>query len=158
MQLRSMRTLSIITFALVTHLVMGQQPSDRRENLKLVDKATYEAYKTSYPITRDTLNQYPDSVLIQGIMVDFTQGISCGYFCGCGTIKVRLTEKVESYQKPFIYVAHPCRIDMTDELTKVRSWTLYKLPMNDTRCYWTEVPMNKFDTSGLPFYVMKNHK
>jgi hypothetical protein len=153
-----MRVFGIILLIFLTHLAMGQQPSDRRENIKAIDEVAYEKYKTSYPITRDTLNQYPDSVTIQGVLVDFTQGISCGKFCGCGTIKVKLTQKSGIYQERLFFVGHPCFIKMTDELTNEHSWTLYKLPMDDTRCYWTGVPMNKFNTKGLPFYVMKNHR
>ena len=109
----------------------------------------------NFPITRDTLNKFPDSVEIEAILADYTLGTSCGILCGCGSLKMRVTKKNELYREEFIYVGMPCfnSKEMVKEFEKSKKLKLYKISMNDKRCYWTEVPMNKFDTKGLPFYT-----
>ena len=95
-------------------------------------------------------------------MVDYTLlGFSCGVICGCGTLKLELTKGNNIYSEKFIYVGIPCldSKDMVKKFRKPGTWKLYKIPMDDRRCYWTGFPMNKFDTKGLPFYTFgKPHK
>ena len=110
--------------------------------------------KSDYPITRDTLNRYPDSLIVEGIMTDYNLGIKCGVLCGCGAIKIQLTDPHLLYKEAFVYVGVPCFGEMTDSLEKKQQWKLYKIPINDTACVWTEVPRNKFDSKGVPFYTM----
>ena len=155
--------LTILSLVLLTNLAFGQNDTvtnlnyDRRNIIKSVDTLAYNKYKSSYAITRDTLNVFPDSLIIEGKLVDYTMGISCGFFCGCGTFKIRLTKQNNNYKSTFIYVGVPCLTNLPKGIKKRVTWTLYKLPMNDKRCYWTEVPMNKFDTNGLPFYTLTRY-
>lgn len=109
-------------------------------------------------ITRDTLNRFPDSVFIKGKMVDYTlQGCACGVICGCGTIKIKLSENNPHYKAAFIYVAIPCFEKMEETYLKAQSWKLYKLPLNEKSCFWQEHPTNKFHTKGLPFYTLEKY-
>ena len=152
--------ISILSLFLLTNYAFGQNArtananSDRREIIKSVDSSAYNRFKSSYPITRDTLNIFPDSIIIEGELIDYTLGFSCGVLCGCGTLKIKLAKKDDSYKQAFIYVGVPCLNVLPNELKKKTNWTLYKLPLNNNRCCWTEVPMNKFDTKGLPFYTL----
>jgi hypothetical protein len=161
--MHSMKILLVILVGLMTvnTVVQGQSETktrDRRENIKVIDPNAHESYKTSYPITRDTLNQFPDSLSIYGKLVDFTLGVSCGYFCGCGTMKIKLTRPNEAYKYEYLYIAFACFNLLPKEIRKRRQWAIYKLPLDDMRCYWTEIPMNKFDTGRLPFYIVKDHR
>ena len=110
----------------------------------------------TFPITRDTLDQFPDSLAIEAKLVDYTLGISCGYLCGCGTLKLTLTKKEGLYPYDKIYVGVPCLTILPTEWKRKKKWTLYKLPLNDKTCFWTEATMNKFDTKGLAFYTLTN--
>ncbi len=136
----------------------GTNPnSDRREIIKSVDKNAYNKFKSSYPIIRDTLNAFPDSIIVEGKLIDYTIGVSCGVFCGCGTFKIKLAKQYDNYKHAFIYVGVPCLNVLPKGIKKKGNWTLYKLPLTDNRCFWTEVPMNKFDTNGLPFYTLTRY-
>jgi hypothetical protein len=119
---------------------------DRRDALKIIDTALYARFKWSYPITRDTLNKYPDSITIDGRIVDYTLGATCGYFCGCGTLKIRISQKMAGYAKDYVYVAVPCLSFLSDSLKNQRHWVLFKIALNDQTCFWTALPVNKFDT------------
>src|SRR5206468_10216628 len=59
-------------------------------------------------VTRDTLNQYPDSLLIEGKIVDYSDGASCGGFCESGSLKIQLQQNNNSYSHTYIYVLVPC--------------------------------------------------
>lgn len=111
--------------------------------------------KSDYPITRDTLNRYPDSLIVEGSMTDYNLGVPCGVLCGCGAIKIKLTDPHPLYKELFIYVGMPCFNKLPDSLKQKQTWALYKIPINDTACFWTEAPVNKFDSKGVPFYTMQ---
>jgi hypothetical protein len=155
--------ITILSLFLFSNFTFGQNTSgtkpnsDRREMVKSVNTSAYNKFKSSYALTRDTLNAYPDSLIIEGKLIDYTMGVSCGIFCGCGTFKIKLTKQCDNYKQTFIYVGVPCLNVLPEGLKKKNNWTLYKLPMNDKSCYWTEVPMNKFDTKGLPFYTLTKY-
>ena len=155
--------IAISSLLLFTNFTFGQNASktnpdfDRREIIKSVDTGAYNKFKSSYPITRDTLNIFPDSIIVEGKLIDYTIGLSCGIFCGCGTFKIKLAKQYDNYKHTFIYIGVPCLNVLPKGLKKKNNWTLYKLPINDNRCFWTEVPMNKFDTKGLPFYTLTKY-
>src|SRR5262245_29428681 len=120
------RYLYILIFSTITYLSIGQTNNN-------------EAIRR-YPITRDTLNAYPDSLMIEGKLVDYTLGLTCGVFCGCGTLKVILTKQNYYYAYDYIYVGVPCFSFVPNELMAKTKWILYKLPFNDNSCFWTEAP------------------
>jgi hypothetical protein len=111
----------------------------------------------SRPITRDTLNIFPDFVTVEGKLVDYTLGINCGVFCGCGTLKIKLVKQSIKYHEEFIFVAVPCLSLLPFNLNSKRYWSLNKLAISDNSCCWVEVPSNKFDTKGIPFYTLLNY-
>jgi hypothetical protein len=111
----------------------------------------------NYPITRDTLNKYPDSLIIAGNVVDYSSGYPCELTLACGTLKIKITAGNTLYKEPFIYVAVPCLNIIPDSLKNKNNWVLYKLPVADFSGYWNAV-INKFDTQGQPFYTMTNRK
>jgi len=146
-------TLLSFVFAIIN--VHAQSTYDRTDMLKVIDSNMHKAYKASYPITRDTLNQYPDSLEVEGLMVDYSLlGFPCGYFCGCGAIKIKLISANPLYKEEFIYVGMPCFNVLPDLTRQQKKWKVYKIPLKDNSCYWTEVPINKFDSKGIPFYTM----
>lgn len=110
------------------------------------------------PLTRDTLNRFPDSITIQGKLIDYKLGFSCGITCGCGTLKIKLTQKNAAYVHDFIYVAEPCMNTLPNNFKTTTTWKLYKLPITENSCFFTELPMNKFDTKGLAFYTLINRQ
>jgi hypothetical protein len=131
---------------------MGQVSRTPAERLELLDSLKGTSM-TSFPITRDSLHIYPDSLKVTGTVVDYTLG-SCRYFCGCGALKLKLHTKVAGYPFEHIHVAIPCFNELTKEIADKTEWSLYEIPMNDLRCFWTEWPRNKFPTFGVPFYVL----
>lgn len=106
-----------------------------------------------FPITRDTLNKFPDYLVIQGEVVDFNLGISCGIFCGCGAIKIKLSKPNPNYPYGYIYLGMPCFDKFTMKLKAKKYWRLNKIRLDDKSCFWREMPQNKFDSKGLPFYT-----
>jgi len=162
-KMRIKHFISILSLLLLTNYTFGQNAnrintnSDRREIIESVDSSAYNKLKSSYPITRDTLNAFPDSIIVEGKLIDYTIGFSCGVFCGCGTLKIKLAKQYDNYKQAFIYVGVPCLNVLPKELKEKTKWTLYKLSISDNRCFWTEVPMNKFDTKGLPFYIFTKY-
>jgi hypothetical protein len=125
---------------------------DRRDALKAIDTNLYANFKRSYPITSDTLNKYPDSITVEGQIVDYTLGATCGYFCGCGTLKIRINQKLPNYARNYVYVGVPCLSFLPDSLKNQQHWVLFKIALNDRTCFWTQLFVNKFDTKGIPFY------
>jgi hypothetical protein len=106
-----------------------------------------------YPITRDTLNIFPDSLLVDGEVVDYNIGRPCGIFCGCGAIKIRLTKPNPNYPFDFIFLGIGCMDEFPEKLSTRKTWSLSKIQLNDHSCFWTEDPNSKFDSNGLPFYT-----
>lgn len=110
----------------------------------------------NYPITRDTLNSFPDSVIIEGELIDYSIGLTCGTICGSGALKVKVIKPSQVYKPAYIFVVVPCLSNVPNELKRKIRWELSKLQFNDDRCFWAEGPVNKFDTNGIPFYVLEN--
>jgi len=134
----------------------GQNGYDRRDMLKLIDTTLYNNFKTSYPIVRDTLNQFPDSLIVEGEIADYITGVSCGVFCGSGALKIKLTKANAKYAHDFLFIGVPCFSECPDTFKTRKIWTVSKISLTDHSCYWTEVPVNKFDSKGTPFYTIKN--
>ncbi len=132
----------------------AQKGYDRRDMLSRIDTVLYSNFKHSYPITRDTLNHFPDSLAIEGEIVDYVTGVSCGVFCGCGTIKIKLIRQYPHYPYEFLFVAVPCFNKFPDGFKTRKIWKVIEIPLNDHSCYWTEVPVNIFDSKGIPFYTL----
>jgi hypothetical protein len=107
-----------------------------------------------FPLTRDTSNQFPDSLLVNAKLIDYTIGPPCGLFCGCSTLKLKLTKNNSFYKYDNVYVAIPCLGVLSKDLKEKTRWTLYKIPLNYHACYWTGVTANKFDTKELPIYTL----
>src|SRR5688572_13571722 len=100
-----MRQLSIwILLSLLAQSTMGQVSRTPAERMELLDSLKGTSM-TSFPITRDSLHIYPDSLRVTGTVVDYTLGIECGYFCGSGTLKLKLHTRVAGYPFEFVYVA-----------------------------------------------------
>jgi hypothetical protein len=108
----------------------------------------------NYPITRDTLGIYPDSLVVIGGLIDYSLAFSCGVWCSCGALKIRVEQNMGGYDQENVFVAVPCMISLPPEFLKLRKWIFYKIKSDDNRCYWTELPINKFDTKGIPFYTL----
>jgi hypothetical protein len=83
-------------------------------------------------------------------------GVTCGVFCGCGTAKVELSKPHAEYPHPFIYVAVHCQHILDKDVQHKKIWQLEELKIDEHGCFWTEMPMNKFDTHGLPFYILSD--
>jgi len=109
----------------------------------------------NFPITRDTLNQFPDSLMVEALLSDYTMGIPCGLFCGCGTLKLKLTNTSSIYKYNDVYVAIGCFYELTKDIEEKTRWMLYKILLNDNACFWTSFTINKFNTKGLPFYTLE---
>ncbi|HEV2481037.1 MAG TPA: hypothetical protein VGS79_15275 [Puia sp.] len=88
--------------AMAQHQGATKPLPDWRDVMKSIDTNAYGRFKRSYPITRDTLNKYPDSIVVDGKIVDYTLGLNCGCVCGCGTLKIKLRQKPPDYAKAYI--------------------------------------------------------
>lgn len=127
---------------------------DRTKILKTVDSVAYNKFKHSYPILRDTTGTYPKTITATGKIVAITTGISCGVFCGCGTIEIKLTEKIKDYDSLNVFVAVPCfNVIPKDYIDKTITIKLSLLLENNNDCFWNELPMNSIDSKGVPFYI-----
>ncbi len=107
-----------------------------------------------YPLTRDTLNQYADSLTLTG-KIEYYSGVSpqCGSICTSSVLVFRLTEQSPDYPHSHIYVAFTCfhRINKKDR-NKTMRIIVKKIAMDDRSCFWEERRTNPFDTKGVPFY------
>lgn len=106
-----------------------------------------------YPITRDTFNRYPDSLVVNGVVESFIISGGCGIICSSGAIKIKLSSRHPLYKEACVFVGVPCFEEMTDSLKNKQLWKLHKIPLDDNSCFWTEVSMNIYDSKGVPFYV-----
>ena len=122
----------------------------------IVAGAQAQKLNSYWPITRDTLDKFPDEIVFAGYIVDSTVGFSCGVYCTCGTLKIKLTKKIKGYHHPYMYLAVPCMDHIPKEMTQKTSWRLVKIPVNDKSCFWLGAN-NKFDTEGLPFYTVERY-
>ncbi len=119
-------------------------------------KATYHVAQT-FPIIRDTADSYPKSMTVEGKIIDISTGVSCGVWCGCGTINIEITNSVNGYTHPNAFVAIPCfNVAAKDYLDKTININLVLLKKEDDRCFWNEMPMNYIDSKGIPFYIPDN--
>jgi hypothetical protein len=107
-----------------------------------------------YPILRDTTGKFPKEISAEGRVVDITPGTSCGVLCGCGTLKIELTKKIESYNYTDVYAAIPC-FNVSEEhyLNKIIKIKLHLLEKDNHDCFWNELPINFIDSKGMPFYI-----
>lgn len=111
------------------------------------------AGRAQYPLTRDTLNTYPDTLIIEGKLIDATIAFHCGNLCTSGTLKIEVLKWNARYKHPYIYVAIPCMASLPEEYKTRKIWKLRKLQLNNTECFWSGA-VNKFDTTGIPFYLL----
>ena len=109
---------------------------------------------TRYPLTRDNFNVFPKNIVIEGVIVDSTLAwCSCGYFCCGGTLKIKLTRMNELYYQKYAYVVVGCMNEISEKLRRRRKWHLRKIYTSVEEC-GVETASNKFNTMGLPFYVL----
>ncbi len=112
-----------------------------------------------YPIVRDTLNIFEDSIEIEGYIVNIS-GFhpQCGVMCTSEKIEVKLTKKSTNYPYPYAYVAFTCfhRIS-EDEVDKILRLKLKKIEISDHSCFWTESKFNPINSYGFPFYQLLDH-
>lgn len=110
-----------------------------------------------YPLTRDTTGKFPKQLVVTGKIVDITTGTSCGVFCGCGTIKVKLSDTLKDYSETYVFIAIPCfNVNAKDFLNKTIKIKVDLLSIANKDCFWNEVPINNIDSKGIPFYIPNN--
>lgn len=110
-----------------------------------------------YPLTRDTTGKFPKQLFVTGKIVDITTGTSCGVLCGCGTIKVKLSDALMDYNYTYVFIAIPCfNVNSIDFLNKTIKIKVDLLDIDNKDCFWNEAPMNKIDSKGIPFYIPNN--
>jgi hypothetical protein len=94
---------------------------------------------------------------VKGKIVQVTTGVSCGIFCGCGTIKIQPEKKIAGYRHPYVFVAVPCLTGPeADYLHKLVVIKVDILKLRNKDCFWSELPMNNIDSKGVPFYIPSN--
>lgn len=110
--------------------------------------------QTQYVLTRDKLNAFPSDIEIEGVIVDSTLAWrSCGYLCCAGTLKIKLTTMNGLYYQEYVYVVVECMNEISEKLRRKRKWHLRKIYTGvEVGC--VETASNKFNTMGLPFYVL----
>lgn len=113
-------------------------------------------YESYYPLTRDTLNRFPDSIVIVGRIVKYS-GLypSCGTTCSSEQLVVELSEKNSAYPYPLIYIAFTC-FDLIEEkeLLQTIRMKIEKIVLQDDGCFWRST---SFDSNGMPYYNLISH-
>ena len=121
-----------------------------------LDKLPKRSAKPQYPFTRDTLGIYPNTLIMEGYIVKATQGVSCGVFVGCGSIKVKLTTPIDNYHHEYVFVAMPCFTEKPkDVMNKKIKLELKVLSINyQGMCNSNDaINMNYIDSDVIPFYT-----
>jgi hypothetical protein len=106
-----------------------------------------------YPFTRDTLNQYADSLTLTG-KIEYYSGVApqCGIMCTAAVLVFKLTEQSQNYPHSHVYVAFTCSHTVSKkDRKKTILVKLKKIAIDDYSCFWQE-RRNPFDTKGWPFY------
>ncbi len=119
---------------------------------------TYSISPELAPVNKELNKEFPLKLIFKGEIVDYTVGLTCGTFCGSGTLKMTSSKKSQHF-----YLILPC-FDQGD-VTKLEEKFLnrkLKLPIRqfdqdrDTSCFFFNIS-NKFITDQ-PFYVVDNDK
>ena len=97
-------------------------------------------------------NGYPDTVNVIGQIVGVRNPI-CGFLCIGGSMKVKLTKKIDGYPFEYIYIAtgcaelwKKCQADINITATKL-------MKLKKTPCTLESV-RNQYDSNEIPFYVI----
>lgn len=148
----------LLGFILVTSCLFAKECFCNQVNDTLRKRRAYVEYP-SYPLTKYTSGNYPLKMKIEGIIVDVTPlGFGCGVICGCGTVKIALTKKIKGYQYDTVFVAMPCFTcpDPSYYINKRARIKLKLLTTQNKQCYYNEYPQNRFDSHGIPFYILES--
>jgi hypothetical protein len=110
-----------------------------------------------FPLIRDATGKFPKQLFVTGKIVDISTGTSCGVVCGCGTIKVKLSNTLKGYSASYVFIAIPCfSVNSKDFLNKTIKIQTDLLRIDNKDCFWNELPVNYIDSKGVPFYIPSN--
>lgn len=98
-------------------------------------------------------DNFPDSLFVSGIINEVSYGLSCGIFCGSGTLKVSITETNIIFPEYYIYIVIPClHANNADiKVNKKVSLKVKKLFKENNDCYFEHI-LNTINSYGNPFY------
>ncbi|OYU96491.1 MAG: hypothetical protein CFE21_08875 [Bacteroidetes bacterium B1(2017)] len=150
----------LIGLIVVTSCLFAKESFCNQVNDTLRKRRAYVEYP-SYPLTKYTSGSYPLKMEIEGVIVDVTPlGYTCGVVCGCGTVKIALTNKIKGYDHDTLFVAMPCFScpDPSYYLNKRARIKLKVLTPQNKECYWNQISQNRFDSHGIPFYIPEDHE
>lgn len=114
--------------------------------------SSYSDANKNYPLTKDTLNVFPNEILIHANVVDFNCGMSCGHSAGCSFMKVELKNKIVNYPSQFVYIALPCYVyTKPDIIGQNINIELKKISINDTSLFFKNT-YTGINSNNIPWY------
>ena len=97
---------------------------------------------------------YPTEIQIKGVIVDLDfSEVKCGDILTAGTVKIRLTNKVENYRSKYVYLVVVCAQNVSGE-----NYVGKSIEIKGSKFMKNQSPeiasfSNRFDSTGVPFYV-----
>ena len=115
---------------------------------------TVETKHSDKDVFHKANNNLPDTIAVVGVVVGVVPGI-CGSLCFCGSIKVKLTTKIDKYPYEYIYLTTGC-VDLSSKChKKICNIKVSKLLETTNGCVYKGLT-NKFDTTEIPFYIISS--
>lgn len=122
----------------------GNKPN-RSEASLLFDSVVYGSKKDGLP----------DNLTVRGTITDVSFAIAeCGGIIWAGTLKIKLSDKIESYPHENVFVVVKCFTgdDKSKYMNKIVSLNLEKIYNKKKGPCYFEIVTNTINSNGVPFY------
>ena len=107
--------------------------------------------RSTFHVTRDTFNKFPDTLSIEGDVVVPGGRTYCGVVCIGSWMLIKLKGSHPSYPYDLLYLAYGCDGDaIYKQLRSNVKLKVAKIGIKDNSCFWN-FPVS-YDSKGLPFY------
>jgi len=140
-----------IIFILISNWAFGQITKD---SLRKLPKSN-SWIKEEPVIYHDKESGLPDTISVQGLIVDISPGY-CGTYCIGGVVKIKLEKEIQNYDDQFVYLVTPCVTGKDEEGTRV-SVIATKYTKENKECYYRSVN-NTINSNGTPFYKLSENE
>ena len=145
--LMKMKIIILTHLVLISNLGLGQIVMD---SILRLPKAENQVLQKNV-VYHDLKSKLPDTIHIEGIIMDITLGY-CGVYCIGGTISVKPEKQIEGYSASFVYLVTACMKPSVKIGTKINTLAT-KLTREDKECYYKSV-LNSINSGGVPFYKL----
>ncbi len=146
-------SVSSFSMVLMAILIFGYYVSAQDTEKQTNNKPDFASFDKPliYATENDNL---PKEIRAKGIIVDASPaGFYCGVFATAGTLKIKLSEKIENYNEDYLYVVILCfaveeREKLLNKEIEITAKKMTKFPYK-----FGVLLSNSIDSKGTPFYL-----